>query len=216
MKIKDIITEGHLADQYDDLVRARIKETAAILVRDCAPYFAKNRSSSPLFRGISNGLSKVVGVMYKGETHAVRKPSDTFWKDHGIADQWFLEHFGIAYRSDHIMFCSGNKVSAGTYGRLYRVIPIGQFTFCWADQIKDMADHMPKSNVLPYDDKRDDLRKEMIYKALDAGDYRDRDLRGGIIVGHEIMVRCNEYYALDCNEEYYNALIETVHEMMNA
>lgn len=215
MKIKDIITEGWNADHFGVTARTEIEEIATILVRDCHPYFEQNRSAMPLYRGTTDSLHGAHGRMYKGETRATRNPLDTFKKDHLIADQWFLENFGIAYRSDHVMFCSGSKVSASTYGKLYIVAPIGQFTFCWADQIKDMADRMPKTNVMKLDDPRDDLRKEMIYKELNAGDYRDKDLMGGIIVGHEIMVRCGAYYALSCNQDFYDAVIETVHEKMD-
>lgn len=215
MKIKDIIVEGWNADHFGAGARAQIEEIATILVRDCTPYFLQNRSGQPLFRGISNKLSGVTACMYKGETNAARNPLDTFKKDHDIANQWFLENFGIAYRSDHVMFCSGNKVSAGTYGRLYRVIPIGEFTFCWADQIKDMADYMPKTNVMKLDDQRDDLRKQMIYKALDDGDYSDKELMSAITIGNEIMIRCGEYYAIDCNQDFYSAIIEIVYEKMH-
>lgn len=191
MRIHEILTEN--GDTLIDHLRA-----------NCGPYLTQ--TNGVLYRGINVAdlRQPVVPQMYLGQTWANRNPADTRVTDHRIADAWFKKKFGIAFRSNHIAFCTGKIQTASAYGDVCIFVPIGNFSICWSRTIHDMADVMPSSIVPDY------LRAGMIEQALEMGDYQTSNLSAAIAAKHEIMLQCEQYYMLTVRTDFFKGVLERI------
>lgn len=140
------------------------------------------------YRGVSK--DNPTDYPYVKTTRKDRKPRASSEHFHKIADQWFLENFGVAYRSQAI-FTTSLALSAGTYAasekHLVRVIPISAYKYCWSPIISDLlftAKDYAKAN------------EEDINLKLDSAGYREDDLLEAHKSGHEVMLFCDEYICI--------------------
>jgi hypothetical protein len=117
-----------------------------------------------------------------------RLPRDTPEWIHRLADQWFLENFGVRYRSE-ALFCTGDKSVALYYGNIYPVVPLGEFRFCWSPTIQDFYGAVSKLELEPSDTSK-------LYRLLESVGYTDQDLTKAIQSGSEIMLHASSYLVL--------------------
>jgi hypothetical protein len=193
---------------------------AKYIAKNCKPFLNQvDEQIPPLYRGQSDWLTKVTDKLFQSATLKNRQPKDTLIKDHAIIDQWFLDQFGIRFRSNHIMFATGAR-SVGFYGNPYSVIPISNFQFCWSPTITDTIDLIPKAYEyeIPDANKLDrsykyEVKKEMIEELLERGGYSVTDLNAAINSGNEVMIHCKEYYLLDVTDDEYKQIIKMAKEM---
>lgn len=142
----------------------------------------------PFFRGVSE--------KYQTDRPSVlsprrdRRPRNSSYGFHGVADNWFDKRFGIAYRSQGL-FLTPNVLSASAYAyslaHVMRVIPIGGYRYCWSPKISDLlfaATRLAEAGA-----------KE-VEAYLDSAEYRETDLQEAHDSGHEIMLYCERYIAI--------------------
>jgi hypothetical protein len=136
-----------------------------------------------LWRGFGarsfHGISEIPAVKN-------RKPKNNSEDAHRVADSWFLEKFGVRYRSA-ALFCTGSKEVARHYGNIFAVIPSNGFTFCWSPKIRDLYSEISLSFIKPFD-------ASSIINILEGGDYRISNLSDAIRSGCEIMVSAPRFY----------------------
>jgi hypothetical protein len=204
MRANEFLIEGVLDDIY------------ATMLRDCVPFFSQVTHAMPMYRGQNDGMTRISPSLFKANTIPNRKPLDTDKFDHSVADAWFEDKTGVAYRSNHVAFCSGRRSSASTYGDMYVMVPIGDFTFCWSLLVPDLADAFPRSNVLPRIPENENKRFKQIIQTLDDAEYTTQNLTAAINSRSEIMVHCGSYYLLAIKLEQYEDLYFDIKDALNA
>lgn len=119
-----------------------------------------------------------------------REPRASSLHFHTIADKWFLQKFGVAYRSQAI-FLTSRPITASAYAasqnHIVRVKPISKYSFCWSPKVSDLlfiAEEYKNSS------------EEEIFNRLEDSDYQDTDLAGAHSSGHEVMLFCEEYISI--------------------
>lgn len=210
------------------------QKLANIISKNCKPFLKQiNEGTPPLYRGQSAGLNQVEDRLFRSSTIENRKPKDTLINDHNIIDQWLFDHFGIKFRSNHIMFATGQKRVVNHYGKPYKVIPIGNFQFCWSLSIADSLDLVPKAYEIHYEMEekygiedateiseeqykqyRAEINKEMIEKRLARGNYSTSNLDAAIKSENEVMIHCKEYFLLSVTDEEYEQIIKMARKMI--
>jgi hypothetical protein len=124
------------------------------------------------------------------KTLADRKPRNSSLNFHEAADEWFLDRFGLRYRSQAV-FVTASMLMAASYavsdGVVARIVPISEYRYCWSPRVSDLlfiAKDMANAS------------KKDIWSELDTCQYKDNDLRLAADSGHELMLACAEYVAL--------------------
>lgn len=116
-----------------------------------------------------------------------RRPKDLSAEVHRDADLWFLNRFGVAYRSQAV-FLTGSKLIANNYAsnpcNVVRVIPLGEYSYCWSPKRKDLIFYCSENPSVSINDY------------LDASDYRNTSLRDAAVSGNEVMLFCESYLAI--------------------
>lgn len=208
---------------------APLVEIANHIRENCQPFLQQiDMDFPPLYRGQNKNFFEITDNLYISSTVANRLPATTKIDDHKIADQWFLENFGIRYRSDHVAFVTSDVSSADFYGRKFIFIPIGNFTFCWSPKVDDMFNLMPYTqdiyteicelhlvdslgdlpdNVVLNDEVAKFKKKYILNKLENAG-YTDTNLKSAILSPSEIMIHVNEYYLLDVHDYQYMDIVK--------
>ena len=179
MRIDEVIAPPEQIDQLAD-----------VLLDKCSLYFSK--TANIMWRGI--GSLNVSINKFKCPRN--RAPKDTQALVHEIANAWFVENTGIAYRADAV-FTTGGVAQARGYGNMYAIFPIGDFRFCWSPTIMDFTFDLAENFPDLQDDDPDAEYK--IYNAMNHAMYQTTNLKGAISSGHEIMVHCDEYYAVSAD-----------------
>jgi hypothetical protein len=145
-----------------------------------------------------------------------RKPSDTPPEVSQMVDEWLHKNTGYYFRSTSL-FCSGRTMQASEYGRVYVVIPIGEFHYCWSPNVSDLYMDLythamalesgkPAAESLATLNTKALIREVFVNNPaeLDSfmhnGDYQfDNDLDGALHSRSEIMVACSRAYIIDCD-----------------
>jgi hypothetical protein len=140
------------------------------------------------YRGVS---AKV--PLDRPSIHAVRRdrrPRDSNYSFHTIADEWFLSRFGVRYRSG-ALFVVSNLMHAGNYAEtplhVMRIIPLDAYTYCWSPVYRDLL--FIQARLV-------DTKPKSVFDALDLGMYRESDLHSASVSGHEVMLYCEKYLAV--------------------
>lgn len=102
-----------------------------------------------------------------------RRPLNTHIESHDIANKWFLEKFGIKFRS-HSLFCTGNREVANQYRgidneytKLISIAPVGYYKVCYSKKCDDFYTHL---NCLLMGHKEENLQ-ELIFEMLESYDF---------------------------------------------
>ena len=177
------------------------RQLAELIQKKCAPFLKQipNLETDVLFRGVRGPNSSL--NIFKGTCPVNRKPLDTPMYVQKVTDAWFLKKTGIQYRSNAI-FCTGDDFVALTYGNLYVILPIGEFSFCYSSTMGDLASI---TGDLMQDPETPEGVAE-ISKILKNSNYKTTGLRAAIKSGSEVMVHCDEYYAMTV--ELYDEVIK--------
>jgi len=173
--------------------------------RDCQP-FLQQVNNQPfnkfaLYRGIHNTEEPFVTKEVRLKN---RKPSDTSLTMHQIIQGYFKKTYGEAYRS--AMFTTGDRSTADEYGTLYKIFPIGDFTFLWSKEIEDLysiLDEYDLGGAVEFHKDEDPAGfKEVVnnFKNEVLTTYQTSELHTAILSRHEIMIRVPKYYAM--REDY--------------
>jgi hypothetical protein len=184
-----------LSPKYTDETIIRILRT------DCAPFLSAighNIYKHGLYRGIEAKL----GEFSKQAVPVGRKPVDTPSDMHEAADDWFAKKFGVRYRSNAV-FCTGSKEAAEEYGYLYAVFPIGAYSFCYSPIVNDLTAELELGEYRNTKGKNLPVAK-LVPKVLDQSRYIHGTTAGiinAINSGHEVMVHCANYYAIDLGDD---------------
>jgi len=122
-----------------------------------------------------------------------RNPMSSAQIKHERYNNFFEEMFGEPFRNS--LFVTGDYGQASHYGNIYMVVPIGHFDWMWSPDINDLALDIPwpsvggHINVPPSQDTVDTILGNANYTI-------NSNLGGAIQSGNEIMIRCDEYYAI--------------------
>lgn len=122
------------------------------------------------------------------KTRKDRAPRDTKTLIHSAADNWFLNRFGVNYRSQAVLVTSRQDFArkyAATVDHVYRIIPMGKYSFCWSPFATDMLE-------LVYDVSESEACQSKLASAM----YQEIDLAAAHEAGHEVMLFCDQYVAI--------------------
>lgn len=205
---------------YQLLTESPTDTIVECIARACKPFLSQISINTPsLARGQSVGLLPVVEGLYISTTLPNRKPRDTSFEVHQIADQWFEKKFGIKYRSDHVVFVTSNESIASDYGNAGIIIPIGDFSFCWTSQYEDIFYDKLNSSHIQFEmdlmaDKNPVTKEQVIIDILENAHYQDTNLKAAIDSQNEIMIHCQKYFYLDMMSEWeYQDIIRQAKEI---
>ena len=192
------ITKVHYLNEQDDMTDEQIKQ---IIERDCAPYLQEVGDKS-LLRGMPINQQ----FLKKRTRLADRIPKDTPPELHNMINEYFVKEYKKPFRN--AMFCTGKLHEAKQYGTPYAVYPIGDFEYLWSPTVIDLW--------LTYDESKYELRKQLSKSGIlnVAPDFENKmhelflkeyivrkyihnsALQAAIQIGNEVMVWCEEYYAV--------------------
>jgi len=169
------------------------QDVYAIIQKDCQSFLeaiGNKPKSNMLYRGVAIYAAKPI---QKKQVHLTsRKPMTTNNEIHHLINDYFTRQFGEPFRN--ALFVSGDHTQASGYGNtVLSIFPIGDFTFVWSPGVNDMYDvTWPRpggfSNVTP--------SQEAVDYTLEPYKYTNKSFTAAIHSGNEIMIRCNEYYAV--------------------
>ena len=129
------------------------------------------------------------------QTTEDRRPVDTNIFNHTAADKWFKRNLGIAFRSDHIMFTSGDIDIAVNYGYPFAAFPYDGYKYCWSSNVDDLTEALPPNTDMlklpPHE------RTAIVDKVMDSAQYQTTNLRAAIRSENEIMIQCGTYLLID-------------------
>lgn len=137
-------------------------------------------------------LDGVSGIIVNPYLNRERKPRNIPENVHGICGQWFLDRFGVNYRSKSL-FCTGDLAVAKGYAnvgaRLVRISPVGEFRLCFGN-CKDL---FASIQFLGY---KSELCVSNIYDLLETLEYKEYINCGLDLAeksGNEIMLVSDRY-----------------------
>lgn len=174
----------------------KLKTLADKIRANCQPFLQKignNPTDTILWRG-SPDLDETK-LVTKVRNPKNRHPRDTDPHVSEVADEWFKDKFGIAYRSN-ALFVTGKYRSAEEYGSVYIVLPIGEFRFCWSPEVEDFTYGLVPGEEITqgYDDTY------RVMSRLDKVGYIETDLVAAAKSNCEIMIYCPAGFYLISNE----------------
>lgn len=203
MKAREFITEDQTGLSW-------VEQAANDIRANCQPYLRQvgNDVTQPLYRGFNPTTVRSNFTIMKCPVD--RNPTSTDSEVHWISDQWFLDQFGVRFRSNAV-FASGNYYQADTYGRVCAIFPIGEFKFCYSPIITDLFDSWEDGRISRH--SGDEL-KSAISRILTSGRYQTTNLQEAIQSGSEIMIHCDTYYRINSDPFKLSTVLSTLqHEL---
>jgi len=140
------------------------------------------------FRGFSLKEPPQTPVLFR--TRKDRRPRDLHVDLHQQADEWFKNKFGVPYRSQAVFVTSSRFVAenyAADKGFVARIIPIGNYRFCWSPKNSDLLFLQTSLGNLTVEDY------------LNGSNYQESDLLLAHQTAHEVMLYCDSYIAIPIN-----------------
>lgn len=176
MKFKQFLLENkHISQEEITTIISSIKTS-------CQPFLEQiqslDLSQHRLYRGM-NSYSKF-GTK---PAHKNRLPVSTDLRVHRIMDEWFLQNVGFRARSEAV-FATGDYETASMYGTVYTILPIGEFKFCWSNNVQDMYADYPKPHK----------EEKILHNFLNRSNYQTTDIANAIKSKKEIMIKCEQYF----------------------
>ena len=166
------------------------------LLKNCQPFIKALRGVQNF--GLWRGAKKLIDTSRLISVRTDRQPMDTSRETQNMLDKIFFKKFGWKARSEGL-FGTGNKSFASMYGRPHLVFPVGQFKFIWSPEIKDLYTDMIERDMWIWE-RDPDGGFGILSKSIDEANYTDKDFHSAIGSGHEIMIKCKEYYLI--NQEF--------------
>ena len=119
-----------------------------------------------------------------------RRPKDSPENFHQAADKWFLQKFGISYRSQGV-FVTSRRLTAQAYAaspaHTMRIVPISAYRYCWSTKVSDLL-FAAKKMI--------NASEEEIHQFLLGAGYQDHSLEEAHASGHEVMLYCERFVAI--------------------
>lgn len=176
-----------------------------LIKQKCAPWL-EAAGTNFVYRG--SGISSLSGIgndgLFKGKVRKDRKPRDSTAELHNLLNKYFYEKTGIKYRSESL-FVSGDKDKGYEYGsKVFAIFPIGEFHYAWSDEIEDPWVELEFNMT----DEEKVTRRQEFESHLEYDDpYKfDEGLEEAIESKNEIMIACDEYYAVAITSTFYREL----------
>ena len=194
--------------RFNELVESTSKTPIAIaqlISRDCAPFIAALNGDLMQYK-LSRGIEQTAEFGIKKARLVGRKPTSTNPEHHAIWNNWFTENFGHPYRNG--IFVTGDQLVASTYGTMYHIFPIGQYSILWNPKVGDLFNTMNGAMTKFWSNNPgQEWDKPDIDNALDQlkSDYRQDGIKEAIASEKEIMLWCEQYYYL--SEDAYSKLL---------
>jgi hypothetical protein len=127
-----------------------------IIEKDCRPFLELmvEKKLKPLLRGakkIDPEKSIEIGL-YKKKTRTDRKPMDMPRDIQELFDDHFIANFGWPARSSGVFTTFSDKISSGYGNEDFIILPIGEFSYIWNPNVKDLFTLLEDYNYLyePY------------------------------------------------------------------
>lgn len=158
---------------------------------DCQPYLKEVDYSPAIKYALLRGINTTKTYIAKRVRLENRIPKDISTDTHNRINKYFQEHYGAQFRNSMLVTSNLSQAEEYAYGGLnigsvYVIFPVGQFEYLWSPTVTDMLDI-----VMATDDFEADLET-----------YQTTDLKAGIRSGHEIMIRCKEYYGFKWSDKF--------------
>jgi len=184
--IYDIQDKWHLDDWFVNFI-IKIKNK-------CQPYLQEVgiEDSLKLYRGIQSYepvLTKQIRLGLDPEDE--RDPRGMSKEEKEMVNDYFMKEFGEPYRDS--MLCTGDLMATKEFGESYVVFPIGDFTFLWSKDVRDLNRSM---NKLIVNAERGEDPQYVPDLIPNRATYQDTELLTGIRSDNEIMIRASGYYAI--------------------
>lgn len=196
----------YLTEKTDHYIEDHYNEILNTIKTDCKPWLSE--MSHLVYRGM-----KDIGPFAKKSVRTDRRPTDSSKYLHNLGDEVFKEEFGWKARSEglfvakYISQAMGYANIAGG-GNIYTVFPIGSYKYIYSDEIADyftIYDNptLPLNNTyinsedFEFDIKTDKQIKQAVINWLKRS-YTDKGLDNSDFVVGEVMIKCKEYWALEC------------------
>lgn len=204
MNFKQFLKEG--IDTYTE------REVIPLIKKDCKKFLNENGGQF-LYRGMRLHGSLMDPDVVKMTPRQDRIPKDTPQRVQKYFNEEFELEYGVKDIRSRATFCTGNKRSARTYGDLYAIFPMGDYTYWWSPRVHDFYNDITKYITATYqseisDDDEDplvyieDVTKEDIHSFILDMPYQSSDLVKAITSGYEIMLLCDSYYAIRIHQDY--------------
>lgn len=140
------------------------------IYENCEPFLSQisNPVDQVLWRGTFKDINYKVTDVRKD-----REPTNSTKIEQEFIDSSF-DRLGITAKRSNSLFCTGYEYTTQTYGRPFAIFPIGEFSFSWSPNIRDLfTDFHPHMYNFDYDKIRiSDLSYDfgLIDKNLTIGD----------------------------------------------
>lgn len=206
--------------QLNENENISLEEAVKIFHDNCKPFqkeigFNNSFDFEPFYRGMKNKPNILIGSV-----RTDRKPMNTPLPIHEFMDNWFYKKFGVKFRSN-AMFTIKDKPNAKFFGDVYIVFPIGEFKYCYSNDVFDLYD-LIISKIQQYTDinatdintflsDKQHLKTviDIVEKILIDSNYVDSNLKA-LSVNSEIMINCKSYLAI--KESEYEKFIDLYQE----
>lgn len=123
-----------------------------IIERDCEPFLKlmEEKKLPPLLRGAHrpDPNTAVSTGLYKKKSRKDRRPMDMPYDIQYFFDEFFVRNFGWPARSSGVFSSFSKKTSYGYGSEDYIVLPIGEFSYLWNPDVKDLFTILEDYNFL--------------------------------------------------------------------
>lgn len=182
-----------------------INQVKEMINRKCKP-FLKASGGNHIYRGM-----KDVGNFFIGEYPKNRQPKDIM-PEHSLFFDKLLTQNGFSALRSNSIFVAGDELYAESYGTVYLIFPIGNFSFTWSNIINDLYTSLYEDNYevlisakvprakavnLVDNENAKGILKEFIKL------YSNTDLKTAIDSYNEIMITGGKYIAVKA--DFFNA-----------
>lgn len=179
MRLDNFVNESIKVEQYLPYIKKKCGMAIKVMLS----------SKKLMFRGLDTSTDMVRKKVRKN-----RKPKDSWEEYSEFLDKELKEKFGWKPRSEGL-FISGDYMMASSYGHVYVIFPVGNFKYIWNTEEKDNLkligskwNEGPKPNA--------GLVEPRIERAVMNNDFLDNNINAAMRKGHEIMIKCDEYFGL--------------------
>jgi hypothetical protein len=186
--INDIINKYISEAVYPKLKNKEIQAIYDKVFQDCHQILnVYQKCGHVLYRGMHkyNGNTVIKKVPRKN-----RKTLDMDPRIQKQLNNAFEKKFGWKPRSQGV-FAIGSIAIAENYGGIFMFFPFDNFEFLWSPKIVDLFDYLNPN----FDLKLNKISQKDIVNAVDT--YTNKNLAEAIKSNHEIMFKCDNYYAIN-------------------
>jgi len=192
--ISDIVNEYTIPKEYVDFIK--------YISENCKPFLEEidyKIFSFPVYRGIESVQMKKKFMTVQNVRLENRRPKDMPREVHDKLNELFIRKFKEPFRD--ALFVTGDSYFAEGYGTTYCVFPVGEFSFIWSKNIKDLFELYEE-----YIDGYPDVNINQFIPDLSSTmySYTDNNFKAGVTSDNEIMIRCQRVVCILSYTLLYN------------